>query len=432
MAFFDNISYSSLILSFSYCLLSVYTFTRLSWLQSHAPKGLSTSKLFVMTLLLVSSLRFMSFLSLFLLTWADKWTEVTNLTASASSFGNLSIFMSFFNASIPILSTSNTISSLNTNDTLSIFFEKSLIVLFDFPDFSVLSAYFLLFIVWCDAFLTSRRHWLSSLNLRRTWMLIYFIFNILLYSTQIILYSLLFIDSITSNLQIQFLYYTSAFFSFFLPIFWLSFFLYLSLLFSGFPYASIETKNRLEYLNKICLIWSFARVCWGLVALTSVLKGWMTKLEEYNGIIYSLIFIIIFFFIEILPILFSLQFFLLKSISEINYDANLSTNSPYNSSVPSNDSWSKMPPSSNLFHSYGSISSNPLNPDYSSPIVSQKRFSISPINLDKDELVDTEEVHRGSLYHLTVSPFGFNHSTIYDSSSIIPRGPGSYQKDFEF
>lgn len=406
MAFLDNISYSSIILALSYLLLSIYTFRRLAWLQSHAPKGLSTSKLFVVTLLLVSSLRFMSFLSLFLLNWADK---LNDFTISNAFFGNISVFKNYITTLLPYLSSSNS-NSRSSYDGLSSFFEKSLVVLFDFPDFSVHSAYFLLFIVWCDAFLTSRRHWLSSLNLRRIWMLTYFIFNILLYSTQIILYSLLFIDSITSILQIEFLYYTSAFFSFFLPIFWLSFYLYLSLLFSGFPYASLEKKNRLEYLNNLSLIWSFARLCWGFVALTSVLKGWLMKLEEYNTFVYSIFLVLIFFFTEILPILFSLQIFLLKSISEINHEANSSSSSPYYySSVPTIKS--NFTP--NLDHSYGSI--NNLN--YSSPFPNKNKFSKN--SGYSDELIDTVEVHRGSLYHLTASPFGIDNKMIYDSSSII-------------
>lgn len=32
------------------------------------------------------------------------------------------------------------------------FYEKALVVLFDFPDFSIVSAYVLLFLVWCEAF----------------------------------------------------------------------------------------------------------------------------------------------------------------------------------------------------------------------------------------------------------------------------------------
>ena len=33
------------------------------------------------------------------------------------------------------------------------FYEKALIVLFDFPDFSIVSAYVLLFLVWSEAFI---------------------------------------------------------------------------------------------------------------------------------------------------------------------------------------------------------------------------------------------------------------------------------------
>ena len=39
----------------------------------------------------------------------------------------------------------------NSSETQD-FYEKALVVLFDFPDFSIVSAYVLLFLVWCEAF----------------------------------------------------------------------------------------------------------------------------------------------------------------------------------------------------------------------------------------------------------------------------------------
>ena len=45
-------------------------------------------------------------------------------------------------------------------------------------------------------FSQSRRHWLSSFEFRRLWILGYLVFNTLLYLTQVSLYSLMFLPSI--------------------------------------------------------------------------------------------------------------------------------------------------------------------------------------------------------------------------------------------
>lgn len=39
------------------------------------------------------------------------------------------------------------------NEDSSVFFDKALIVLFDFPDFSIISAYMLVGVAWAEAYL---------------------------------------------------------------------------------------------------------------------------------------------------------------------------------------------------------------------------------------------------------------------------------------
>lgn len=129
-------------------------------------------------------------------------------------------------------------------DTYS-FFEKSLIVLFDFPDFSYISGYVLLLIIWAETYLKSRRHWLSSLKFRRVWLLSYFIFNIILYGTQLSLYSLLFIPDINNNILMNLIYLCLAGFSFFLPLTWICVYFFLAIqvrliLFLFFSHILIE------------------------------------------------------------------------------------------------------------------------------------------------------------------------------------------------
>ncbi|CAN0479522.1 unnamed protein product [Laminaria digitata] len=63
------------------------------------------------------------------------------------------------------------------------------------PDFMIISAYTLLAVVWAEAFLQSRRHWLSARVYKRQLLLGYMIFNAALYGGQLILYSMLFLPS---------------------------------------------------------------------------------------------------------------------------------------------------------------------------------------------------------------------------------------------
>ncbi len=80
-----------------------------------------------MTLLLVAVLRFMSFGSMALL----DLNSVDFKLHSASDADDDS----------------------KDNSATKVFFEKALVVLFDFPDFCCISAYVLLIVVWAEAYL---------------------------------------------------------------------------------------------------------------------------------------------------------------------------------------------------------------------------------------------------------------------------------------
>jgi hypothetical protein len=154
MLAFDRVAVATGILSGLYCLLSIHCYYKLKWLHGIS-KDLNTRKLLTMSCFLTSILRVMSF---------------TTITTFAVGEINLK-------------------SSLEGDDISENgkeeFFEKSMIVLFDLPDFSIISAYMLIVIVWAESFLLSRRHWMSSADYRRTWLLGYLIFNTCLYTVQV-------------------------------------------------------------------------------------------------------------------------------------------------------------------------------------------------------------------------------------------------------
>ena len=65
-----------------------------------------------------------------------------------------------------------------------------------------------------------------------------------------------------------------------LPFLWIISFLYLSIVFAGFPYASLEARARLNALVRMGGIWTVARLVWGFIALTSVVQGWLEYAQD--------------------------------------------------------------------------------------------------------------------------------------------------------
>ncbi len=201
---FEGLLGCAIILAGIYFFLAIYVYFRLVWLQKNSSKGLNTRKLFVMTCLLTALLRFMSFSSMLIL-------DLARIDFHVNTSGE------------------DPTNNFNDDDGTgnSNFFEKALIVLFDFPDFSYVSAYLLLFVIWAETYLESRRHWLSNYVFRRRWLFTYFILNLLLYLSQLALYSLLFIPSVDEYVESNLIYLTLSAFSILLPMIWLMIYVYL-------------------------------------------------------------------------------------------------------------------------------------------------------------------------------------------------------------
>lgn len=180
------------------------TTKQLVWLQKNSTTGLNTRKLFVMTCLLTSVLRVMSFASMAILDFAN---EDFNINPSSS------------------VETHDDDNDGPNQD----FFNCAFLVLFDFPDFCCISAYMLLIIVWAEAYLKSRRHWLSNFTFRKLWMMIYLVFNTTLYTVQVTLYSLLFFPFVNNSIELTMIYLTLACFNIGLPVCWSVAYLYLAI-----------------------------------------------------------------------------------------------------------------------------------------------------------------------------------------------------------
>jgi len=198
---FQDLNSLYIVLALVYSILACYVYYQLLSLYDTASSSgsiiaLNTKKLFVMTCLLTAILRFMSFVSM----------TILNLAISNFHYD---------------------IQTQTSTDADNGFLEEALLVLFDFPDFCCISAYMLLIVVWADAYLKSRRHWLSSYRFRQAWILLYLIANILLYTAQVTLYSLLFLPDISQGIETVLIYCTLATFNLGLPFLWIVAYLYL-------------------------------------------------------------------------------------------------------------------------------------------------------------------------------------------------------------
>ncbi|CAM9193138.1 unnamed protein product [Ascophyllum nodosum] len=189
------------------------------------------------------------------------------------------------------------------------FYERTIMVLFDLPDFMIISAYTLLAVVWAEAYLQSRRHWLSARVYKRQLLLGYMIFNAALYAGQLVLYSLLFLPYFSKSglLSVIYLFLTTV--NLLLPLLLAVLMSYFTCTFSGFPYKSEGARIRMRRVGRVLMLWTAARVVWGVSALSAVLEyqrlvGNSTSLREQ---VYSIIVVALFLATELYPFLAALD-----------------------------------------------------------------------------------------------------------------------------
>ena len=230
------------------------------------------------------------------------------------------------------------------DDQEIVFYNSAVYVLFDLPDFILLSTYTLLGLLWGECNLRSRKHWLGHANSRHPWIVTYTIFNICLYSTQLIMYTLLFVNthSVASGNVIDILNLIIALLNYCLPgnfplslrlppsplpsptpstaplhpaatatisntmiappestVMFIVFWIYLSLKFAGFPWRSSEARIRLQRTGKAMLVWTIARILWGVCVLSAT--NTVEPLVSSDSRLFSLLLVVIFLVCEIYP-----------------------------------------------------------------------------------------------------------------------------------
>ncbi len=146
---FAGLTEATISLAAAYLLLSIVIARRLLALHRRTP-DLNTRKLFVMSCLLSSILRTMSFTSMAVLDYCEIKYQVES-------------------------------DAPNSVDSISkeVFFEKAELVMFDFPDFCIISAYILLLLAWAEGYLEVSSLFISlfTSSFIEIYLYLYFTFN---------------------------------------------------------------------------------------------------------------------------------------------------------------------------------------------------------------------------------------------------------------
>jgi Protein of unknown function (DUF1084) len=138
----------------------------------------------------------------------------------------------------------------HTGDKTQDFYDEAMTVLFDIPNAITVSTYVLLTLVWAECFLEARFHTENNIHWRRRLLILFMIFNTLLYATQLILYACIFFSG--SNMVVRSILYAAITgINFTAVVMVLSFYVYLNVRFSGFPYRSEEQKASLSRVSSV-------------------------------------------------------------------------------------------------------------------------------------------------------------------------------------
>lgn len=152
-------------------------------------------------------------------------------------------------------------------------------MLFNLPDFIVISTYTLLMNVWLECYQQSRKTWFPARRFRKRWMTWYLIFNTVLYSSQLVMYIILMIatNSAMISVIINAIYYSLTAFNFALPAGFLFTWIGFTIQYAGFPYKSKADAQRMSKVGRLALVWSIARLLYASVITLAFLKNWLSS-----------------------------------------------------------------------------------------------------------------------------------------------------------
>ena len=181
-------------------------------------------------------------------------------------------------------------------------YTRSIDVLINVGDYTIISAYFLLLVITLETFQLTRSHPYGTQTFRRTGMITYLTVNTGMYTLQIGLYlGALFSSTETSRDVMQAVYLILSVLNVGVPLICMAMYCCLSCVFSGYPFKSVAAKNWWHSMIRVTAIWTIGRFVWGGVSIFTYDDGW-SDVKDRERWVFSVILITLFIFAEVLPI----------------------------------------------------------------------------------------------------------------------------------
>ena len=239
-----NISTASLFLSLLYFMLIIFSFQwsrRLRKKKRHASASsfsFSLTRFFSYCVFLFSILRCVTF-----------------VTICAFDYLGYDVRLNWFG-----------VGGLSSTTNSQKFLARAMFVLINMSDFMFLSMAVLLACVWAEVFQHARRHWFSPARLRKRWMILYLSFNLVLYTSQIVLYMLMFTTTEGTATFSKIILVVLISVNFAVPLVVVGGWFALSLCFAGFPFRSSTHERKSNTITKVAVVWSIGRIVWASYA----------------------------------------------------------------------------------------------------------------------------------------------------------------------
>lgn len=152
---------------------------------------------------------------------------------------------------------------VNPIDKNQAFYDAAMTVLFDLPNAIFVSIYVLLALVWAESFLDVKFINQSKYLWKRRYLIFFATFNFVLYSTQLVLYSLIVAGS-SSGVVRTILYAVTPLLNCIAVLLVLAIYIFSHTKFSGFPFRSSQARDEFQKMSRILGQWSVTRLLWGL------------------------------------------------------------------------------------------------------------------------------------------------------------------------
>jgi len=185
-------------------------------------------------------------------------------------------------------------------------------LLFVVPAYLFTSVYMLLFLAFIEIIIFSRVQFVITRSwFMKTWRYAFYIFNVFFYAAQVMSYAGVFVSMDTNwgkwirNFILQSLWLCN----FAVPFIALVSYSYITIRYAGFPFTNSWSKERIEKITRVFLVWSFGRVLSGLSFMAFVNKAWDTGSK---GTYVQMYLVSIAIFTEGLPVLMVLNWTIVR------------------------------------------------------------------------------------------------------------------------